>query len=1163
MGTPDAGRTDRSAFGPNAGFVDELRERYLEDPASVDPAWRAFFERDGGRPPPNPAPRDDDATPLTGAGALVARNMEASLGVPTATSFRTIPAKLLELNRRLLNRHRKDAGERKVSFTHLISYAIVRAVAESEAMRRTFGVVDGRPVVTRHAHIDLGIAVDVRRRDGSRLLLVPTIRRADTLDFAAFRGAYDDVVERARAGRSSPDELSGATITITNPGTIGTVQSVPRLMPGQAAIFGVGAIGLPAEYHGADPAVLAELGVSSVVTITSTYDHRVIQGAESGELLAHVHELLLGEHRFYGEIFDALDIPTRPIHWGEDRRPREGSPAAVERQARVLRLINAYRVRGHLIADLDPLASTPPPTHPELDPATWGFSIWDLDRRFPADGLAGLREAALQEIWDVLRDTYCGTLGIEYLHLQDPERKVWIQERVEGRRGELEPEERRRVLEALTEAEALERFLHTRYRGHKRFSLEGAESLIPILHATLDAAADGGVTEVVAGMAHRGRLNVLANVFGVDHGEIFRGFEEDPDPLSVEGSGDVAYHLGATGRHSSPSGNVVELTLASNPSHLESVDPVVEGMARARLDLSGADDTDSVLPLLIHGEAAFAGQGVVAETFHLSQLPGYHTGGTVHVIVNNQLGFTTEPEHGRSTVYPSDVGKMVQAPVFHVNGDDPEAGVRAARLAVEFRRAFHTDVVIDLWCYRRWGHNEADEPSFTQPLMYRGIEQRPSIRERYARRLAAGGVVSGEDAERSFRERTDRLGRAVDGGGDRRWPSRPRSPGRGTGPADSVPTGVTRDRLDRTLARILALPDGFTPHPKLARLLERRAAALRDGRVDWATAEALAFGTLLLEGTSVRLTGQDTRRGTFSQRHAVLVDYETGRPHFPFRHLADGQGQAWIYDSLLSEFAALAFEYGYSVANPDALVVWEAQFGDFVNGAQIVIDQYVVAAEERWGQRSGLVLLLPHGYEGQGPEHSSARLERFLDLVADNNLEVAVPSTAGQYFHLLRRQARRDDLRPLVVLTPKSLLRLEASAADAAELETGAFRPVLPDPQEVAAPGRIVLCQGKLFYELDRARSERSAHARLLRLERCAPFPVEELREAIGPGDGAELVWAQEEPENMGAGRFVVRNLRERLGLEARLVSRPASASPATGRRSIHEREQADLVGRA
>ncbi|HEX6331711.1 MAG TPA: multifunctional oxoglutarate decarboxylase/oxoglutarate dehydrogenase thiamine pyrophosphate-binding subunit/dihydrolipoyllysine-residue succinyltransferase subunit [Actinomycetota bacterium] len=1174
---------DRSAFGPNAGLVDELYARYLVDPHSVDEAWREVFEGepDGRSSPPERAPdgpradpgatearprsgdeapsTDGESTPLTGAAAVVARRMEESLSIPTATSFRTIPATLLELNRRLVNRDLERTGGAKVSFTHLISYAIVRAVADSDAMRRTYALVDGKPTVTRHERVNAGIAVDVRRRDGTRLLLVPTIPGAEALDFAAFREAYDDLVGRARAGRLSPDELSGATITITNPGTIGTVQSVPRLMPGQAAIFGVGAIGFPAEYQGADPRALADLGVSKVLTITSTYDHRVIQGAESGELLRRVHELLLGERSFYGEIFDALDVPARPIHWGEDRRPPRDSLAAVERQARVLRLINAYRVRGHLIADLDPLAAAPPPTHPELDPAELGFSIRDLDRRFPADGLAGMREATLQEIWDVLRDAYCGTLGVEYMHLQDPDRKAWIQERVEGTRDELDPSERVRILESLTDAEALERFLHTRYLGHKRFSLEGAEALIPILRATLDAAADGDVTEVVVGMAHRGRLNVLANVLGVSHREIFRGFEEDPDPLSVEGSGDVAYHLGASGRHTAPSGNAVEITLASNPSHLESVDPVVEGMARARMDLLGAEDGGSVLPLLIHGEAAFAGQGVVAETFNLSQLPGYHTGGTVHVIVNNQVGFTTDPEHGRSTVYPSDVAKMVQAPVLHVNGDDPEAGVRAARLAVAFRRAFHTDVVIDLWCYRRWGHNEADEPSFTQPLMYRDIEARATLRERYAQRLAARGLLDPDDVERSFRERTDRLGRTVDESAGARWPARP-SPR--TGPEVEIATGVSRDLLERALAGLVALPEGFTPHPKLARWLERRAAALDDGRVDWATAEALGFGTLLLEGVSVRLTGQDTRRGTFSQRHAVLVDHETGREHLPFRHLAEDQGEAWIYDSLLSEFAAMAFDYGYSVANPEALVVWEAQFGDFVNGAQIVLDQYLVAAEERWGQTSGLVLLLPHGYEGQGPEHSSARLERFLDLAAGDNLEVAVPSTAAQYFHLLRQQVRRDRRTPLVILTPKSLLRLEASAADAAELETGSFRPILPDPSTPKKPSRIVVCQGKLFYELDRRRAE-EGRVRLLRLERCHPFPADELRDAIGSAGSAEIVWAQEEPENMGAGRFVVRNLRERLGLEASLVSRPASASPATGRRSTHEREQAEVVARA
>ncbi len=1028
-------------------------------------------------------------------------------------------------------------------------------------MNRVFAIADGKPSSVEPEHVHLGVAVDIERKDGARSLVVPTIKAAESLDFAAFMREYDEVVRNAHEGRLTPDDLAGTTVTLTNPGVVGTMQSIPRLMAGQAAIIGVGAIAYPAEYEGADPRTLVDLGVSRVVTLTSTYDHRVIQGAQSGEFLARVHELLLGGHAFYGDVFAALEVPSRPIHWVRDDRPATESVAEREKQARVLQFINNYRVRGHLIADLDPLATSPPPTHPELDPANLGFSIWDLDRRFVTGGLAGTREATLGEIWDVLRDAYCGALAVEYMHIQEPEEKAWIQDRVEGPHDDLSEEDRRRILGKLDEAEAFERFLHARYVGHKRFSLEGAESLIPILDATLDAAADSGVTEVVMGMSHRGRLNVLANVLGKSYGQIFREFEGNLDPASVEGTGDVRYHLGAEGVHPSRGGTEVRITLASNPSHLESVDPVVEGMVRAKRDLAEQDGGPPVLPMLIHGEAAFAGQGVVSETLALSQLAGYRTGGTVHVVVNNQLGFTTAPEHGRSSTYASDVAKAVQAPILHVNGDDPEACVRAARLAFAFRRAFGKDVVIDMSCYRRWGHNEADEPSFTQPLMYRRIAELPSVRTRYTERLVKRGELSAEEADRAVEEFSDRLKRALDEVTsedvvptvERRDPA-PATPG-------PVETGVARERLDAVLEALTSVPDGFRVHPKLEKWLERRRSSLDEDRVDWSTAEALAFGILVGDGVTVRLTGQDTRRGTFSQRHAVLVDQETGREYFPFQHAAGEHGTAFVYDSPLSELAAVGFEYGYSVARPDALVLWEGQFGDFINGAQVIVDQYIAAAEDKWQQSSGLVLLLPHGYEGQGPEHSSARLERFLELAAEDNVEVTVPSTPAQYFHLLRREAVRDTKKPLVVLTPKSLLRAPRAVSRAEDLTSGGFAPVLPAAARKAS--RMILCQGKLFYELSDRLATKDRDVALVRLERCYPFPEDELRRELDRLGATEIVWAQEEPENMGAARFVVRNLRERLGVDAGVVARPESASPATGSMTLHKREQAELVDRA
>lgn len=1216
-------RLDRSEFGPNFWLVDELYRRYLEDPDSVGKGWRDFFEDyeprsgpRGGRPPEAPAAEEPttapigapgwpaareeptarpgalaaapepepgaEAAPLVGAAAAIVRHMEESLGVPAATSVRTVPAKLLEVNREILNRYLARTGGGKVSFTHLIAFAVAQALDRTPGMNRTYALVDGKPAVVEHPHVNLGLAVDVQREDGSRVLLVPNIRAAEDLDFAAFHGAYEEVIRKVRTNALQLEDFAGTTVTITNPGTIGTVRSVPRLMSGQAAIVGVGAIGYPPEYQGADPETLAELGISKAITLTSTYDHRVIQGAESGEFLGLVHRLLLGEDRLYDEVFASMGVPYEPVRWHVDVHPTRDTVTATEKQARVLRLINNYRVRGHLIADLDPLGLKGPTTHPELDPATLGFSIWDLDRRFVTGGLAGWREATLGEILDVLRDAYCGTVGVEYMHIQEPAQKEWIQQRVEGVDAQPDEEDRRRILAKLNEAEAFERFLHRKYVGHKRFSLEGAESLIPALDAILDRAADAEHQEVVIGMAHRGRLNVLANIVGKSYRQIFREFEGDLDPASVEGSGDVRYHLGAEGTHRARSGRSLDVSVASNPSHLESVDPVVEGMVRAKQDRLGRGEEASVLPLLIHGEAAFAGQGVVAETLNLSQLPGYRTGGTVHIVINNQLGFTTGPSAARSSTYPSDVAKMVQAPIFHVNGDDPEAVVRVARLALEFRQAFGKDVVIDLWCYRRWGHNETDEPAFTQPLMYGRIGKLRSVRKRYTETLVNRGDLSVDDAEQSLDEFTATLRRAFDetraNGGSEPDPAHERRAVAGDGIGEAadveeveqeVATGVPRETLERVIQGLTTVPDGFHLHPKLAKWLDARARGPDEGRIDWALAESLAFGSLLLEGVTARLSGQDTRRGTFSQRHAALVDQETGEEHVPLATLAREQGEAFIYDSLLSEFAAVGFEYGYSVADPDALVCWEGQFGDFVNGAQVIVDQYLVAAEEKWGQRSGLVLLLPHGHEGQGPEHSSGRLERFLLLAAGGNLEIVVPSTAAQYFHLLRRQARRRPRRPLVAFTPKSLLRFAPSYGTTDQLTDGTFLSVLAepasDPDRTDRVRRVLLCQGKLAYDLERVRAERGLEGEIaiLRLERCYPFPAAAIREQLDRYPRAEIVWVQEEPENMGAGRSTTRNLRRFLGVEARRISRRASGSPATGSLRVHQAEQTALIDRA
>jgi len=1220
---------DRTEFGPNVGLIDEIYRQYLDDPESVSEAWREFFtehepeepdqdeapagpavpterrpvdaaatdprtERadasakvevgstaaraaDGaaGAPQPQPAPArpapaapDGRAAPLRGAAARIVEAMEASRAVPTATSVRVILAKLLEVNRSVLNGHLRRHRGGKVSFTHLIGYAVVKALAAVPAMTNIYREVDGRPHVVRPEHLNLGLAVDVKRPDGSRTLLVPNLKQADTLDFGGFLRAYDEVIKKVRANKLTVEDFAATTVTITNPGMIGTVMSVPRLMAGQAAIVGIGSIDYPAEYQGAGPESLADMGVGKVITITSTYDHRVIQGAESGEFLDRLHTLLLGEDDFYAEVFRSMGVPYVAVRWLPDTHAGHDALAPVEKQARVLQLINMYRVRGHLIADLDPLEVKEPSMHPELDPASFGLSIWDLDRYFVTGGLTPDRELPLGEILRILRDAYCRTATVEYRHISAPDEKQWIAERVERGDKTLPPDDQLQILHKLNEAEAFERFLHNKYVGHKRFSLEGGESLIPMLDAVIDASVAAGHDRVVMGMSHRGRLNVLANTVGKSYGEIFHEFEGHLDPALTQGSGDVKYHLGAVGKHQSRHGGEITVELASNPSHLEAVNPVVEGIARARQDQLDRGEEAPVLPLLIHGDAAFAGQGVVAETLNLSQLRGYRTGGTVHIIVNNQLGFTTSPDYGRSSTYATDVAKMIQAPIFHVNGDDPEACVRVARLAFDYRQAFKKDVVIDMWCYRRFGHNESDEPAFTQPLMYARIKGRPSVRKLYTEALVNRGDLSLEDAERALEDFRRRLQQAFD---DTKEETAKVSPVELARPASmaadpAVETAVERQRLDQIATALATVPEGFNVHPKLTKWLRERGEALRRNEIDWSLGETLAFGSLLQEGRTVRLSGQDSRRGTFSQRHSVLVDQSNGSLYTPLANLSADQGRFFVHDSLLSEFAVMGFEYGYSVADPDALVMWEAQFGDFVNGAQVVVDQFIAAAEDKWGQRCGLVLLLPHGFEGQGPEHSSARLERFLQLCAEDNMQVAVPSTPAQYFHLLRRQALRATRKPLVVMTPKSLLRLPAARSTAEELSGGHFQDVVPDRDgpDPRATRRVLLCSGKIFYDLAKRRREAGRdEVALLRVEQLYPFPAEALRAQLDAYGDAEVRWVQEEPENMGAWRYVHLRAARELGRELEVVSREEGAAPATGSPTIHAQEQRELVERA
>jgi 2-oxoglutarate decarboxylase len=1118
----------------------------------------------------------DVVTPLRGMSKTLATNMDASLTVPTATSVRTIPAKLLIDNRIVINSNLKRARGGKISFTHVIGWALVQALKEFRSQNVYYDVVDGKPSVVAPAHVGLGIAIDVPKPDGSRALLVPGIKRADTLGFAEFVAAYEELVARARANKLTAADFQGTTISLTNPGGIGTVHSVPRLMKGQGCIIGAGALEYPAEFQGSSPKTLNDLGIGKVITLTSTYDHRVIQGAGSGEFLRKVHELLIGQRNFYENIFAELRIPYDPIHWAPDISVDVSD--AVNKTARVQELINSYRVRGHLMADTDPLEYRQR-SHPDLDIESHGLTLWDLDREFVTGEFGKGRALLLRDILGILRDSYCRKTGVEYMHIQDPVQRKWFQDKIERPYAKPGHDEQLRILAKLNEAEAFETFLQTKYVGQKRFSLEGGESTIALLDAVLQEAAVDGLDEVAIGMAHRGRLNVLTNIAGKTYGQIFREFEGTQDPRTVQGSGDVKYHLGMEGTFRGNDGQEIPVYLAANPSHLEAADGVLEGIVRAKQDRK-AIGTFSTLPILIHGDAALAGQGIVVETLQMSQLRGYRTGGTIHININNQVGFTTPPGESRSSVYSTDVAKTIQAPIFHVNGDDPESVVRVAQLAFEFRQEFHRDVFIDLICYRRRGHNEGDDPSMTQPLMYNLIEAKRSVRKLYTEALVGRGDITQEEYEASHRDFQDRLERAfaethaaqtasipviaVDDAG---VPiiDQPVTPV--TDDAEPFSTAVSEAAIAQIGDAFQNKPAGFTVHPKLQQLLNKRLEMSRSGGIDWAFGELLALGSLLLEGTPVRFAGQDSRRGTFVQRHAVLHDRENGQEWLPLANLSENQARFWIYDSLLSEYAALGFEYGYSVERPDALVLWEAQFGDFANGAQIIIDEFISSAEQKWGQRSSLVMLLPHGYEGQGPDHSSARIERFLQLCAENNMTVARPSTPASYFHLLRRQAYERPRRPLVVFTPKAMLRLRGATSDVADLTSGRFEPVIDDARigDKSAVTKVLLHSGKVHYDLlnELTRNPNESIA-LVRVEQYYPAPIAELGEVLSQYPNAELVWVQEEPENQGAWPFICVEVAPFLKQRTiSVVARPAAASPAAGSAKRHAVEQTALIAAA
>jgi 2-oxoglutarate decarboxylase len=1254
-------------FGPNEWLVEEMYQRFLDDPDTVDPAWHEFFAdyRPTDRPdvgtgaapdraaqesvqesaqrtiepsPPSdaptaPAPRPaaesaepterrrvadrsaltrptaggpngttvtqmgavatgakppagstsqaarpaapaaDEGVrmPLRGAAGAVVKNMNASLTVPTATSVRAVPAKLLADNRVVINNQLKRTRGGKISFTHLIGYAVVKALADFPAMNRHFAEVDGKPVAVQPDHVNLGLAIDLPGKNGQRSLVVASIKGCEAMNFAQFWSAYEAIVHKARGGTLQAEDFAGTTISLTNPGTLGTNHSVPRLMQGQGTIIGVGAMEYPAQFQGASEEKLAEIGISKIITLTSTYDHRIIQGAESGDFLRRVHALLLGEDDFYDQIFAALRVPYEPVRWVQDIP--EG---AVDKTARVIELIDAYRTRGHLMADTDPL-NYRQRRHPDLDVLSHGLTLWDLDREFAVGGFAGQQHMKLRDVLGVLRDAYCRTVGTEYMHIADPEQRAWLQERIEIPHQKPNQAEQKYILSKLNAAEAFETFLQTKYVGQKRFSLEGGETVIPLLDAVLDKAAEHELDEVVIGMPHRGRLNVLANIVGKPISQIFREFEGNLDPGQAHGSGDVKYHLGAEGKYFRMFGDgetVVSLT--ANPSHLEAVDPVLEGIVRAKQDiLNKGEGGFTVLPLMLHGDAAFAGQGVVAETLNLAKLRGYRTGGTVHVVVNNQVGFTTAPEHSRSSQYSTDVAKMIDAPVFHVNGDDPEACVWVAKLAVEYRERWHNDVVIDMICYRRRGHNEGDDPSMTQPAMYDIIDAKRSVRKIYTESLIGRGDITMEEAEHALKDFSNQLEHVFNE--VRELEKTPPAPSPSVEKEQSVPTdldtSVPVDVVHRIGDAHVELPEGFSVHQRVKPVLQKRAKMSREGDVDWAFGELLALGSLAMDGKLVRLAGQDTRRGTFVQRHSVIIDRRTGEEYYPLRNLAPEQGRFLPYDSALSEFAAVGFEYGYSVANPDAIVAWEAQFGDFVNGAQPVIDEFISSGEAKWGQMSDVVLLLPHGLEGQGPDHSSGRIERFLQLCAEGSMTVAVPTEPANYFHLLRRHAMDGVRRPLVVFTPKWMLRAKQAVSPLADFTGGRFRPVIDDPRYREQDGpasdvhRVLLCCGKLYYELAAAREKQGVeNIAIVRIEQLYPIPDRQLAAVLERYPNAEDIrWVQEEPANQGAWPYFGLELPYKLPRLAgfRRVSRRRMAAPAAGSSKVHEVEQTALINEA
>lgn len=1180
----------------NSAFEDELFFNFLRDPDSVSPEWQEYFKKNYGssifinpdynynlvnniqnkyqtKPNSNNLKLNNDYSleELTGSDLDQYQLITESLSVPSASATRTIPIKVLDENRRIINRYLKKFKKSKISFTHILAWAVVKSLEKYPHMNDSFDFLDGKPVRVKKKSINVGLAVDIEKKNASRVLLIPSLKNAEKLTFTEFVKEFDRLIDKARNGKLEYDDLQDATITLTNPGMIGTTFSSPRLFKGQGLIVSSGTIDYPIEYSAVKPELLSELAVSKVVNITSTYDHRIIHGAQNAEFLAYMNNLLLGENQFYEQIFYSLNIPFEPVHWSTDYCTSSEFKKRndAEKAAHVMLMINAYRVRGHLLASINPLGFETY-YYPELNPAYYGFTIWDLDRVFHCDDSWEKNELPLREIIEILRETYCGTIGIEFMHIQSPEKKDWIKNKLEKTRNtpNFSIKEKINIFQKLVDAEVFENYLHTKFIGSKRFSLEGGETVIVMLDKIFQEAADAFLDTIVIGMAHRGRLNVLANNIGKSYLSIFNEFEGVFDEKSYQGSGDVKYHLGDKGIFTSLNGNSIYLLLAPNPSHLELVDPVVEGMARALDNQINDTSYTKVLPILLHGDAAFAGQGIVAETLNLSQLDGYKTGGTIHIIINNQIGFTTTSDYARSTIYATDIAKMIQTPILHVNGSDPEAVASAAKFAFEYRNEFKSDVIIDLLCYRKYGHNESDEPTYTQPLLYKKIKSLPTYSEIYKKQLIDEGILTEDQIDDYYHKLKEKLDYAF---------NLRKEPNQDSGVFiqdkstifNDHNTKVSKEIIYEVTNAITSYPENFNINPKVAPLMQKRREMVysENTAIDWAMAELLAFGTLIVDGYEVRFSGQDSQRGTFSQRHAVLTDYKYEYDYIPLNHIRPNQPKLRIFDSPLSEVAVLGFEYGYSVVSPKSLTLWEAQFGDFANNAQSMVDQYIACSEVKWGIYSNLVMLLPHGYDGQGPEHSSGRIERYLQLCAENNMIVATLTNPAQYFHILRRQIYQPFRIPLILFTPKGMLRHPMAVSTLEEFTEGKFYHIIDDnkfAKEGIDPRKILICSGKIYYELATEINKKKINdIALVRIEQYYPFNNHLFEEIISKYKNETLYWVQEEPKNMGAWLYLREYMTpslEKLNKKIEYIGRPNAAATATGLYIIHSREQQQII---